>query len=106
MPSSTRRRTAHAPLPPVRRVLRTVAVTLIAGLALLLGATPALAHTRLQSSDPSDGSSLDAAPKQVSLTFNEEMTPGFSTVTVIGPDGAHYETGDVGVQGGTVSIAV
>jgi hypothetical protein len=88
------------------RVLRTVAVTLLAGLALLLGAAPALAHTRLQSSDPSDGASLDAAPEHVSLTFNEEMTPGFSTITVVGPDGAHYETGEVGAEGGTVSTAV
>lgn len=88
------------------RVLRTVAVGLLAGLALLLGATPALAHTRLQSSDPGDGASLDAAPERVSLTFNEEMTPGFSTITVVGPDGAHYETGEVGAQGGTVDTAV
>jgi copper resistance protein C len=88
------------------RVLRTVTVTLLAGLALLLGAAPALAHTRLQSSDPGDGASLDAAPEHVSLTFNEEMTPGFSTITVVGPDGAHYETGEVGAEGGTVSTAV
>ena len=31
-----------------------------ARLALLLGAAPAFAHTRLQSSDPADGASLDA----------------------------------------------
>jgi copper resistance protein C len=88
------------------RFLRTVAVGLLAGLALLLGATPALAHTRLQSSNPSDGASLDTAPAQITLTFNEEMTPGFSTITVVGPDGTHYETGDVGAEGGTVSRGV
>jgi copper resistance protein C len=88
------------------RLLRTVAVTLLAGLALLLGATPALAHTRLQSSDPSDGASLDAAPERISLTFNETMTPGFSTITVVGPDGGRYETGDVSAEGGTVGISV
>jgi methionine-rich copper-binding protein CopC len=87
--------------------LRTVAVGLLAGLALLLGATPALAHTRLLSSDPTDGASLDTAPPEhVSLTFNETMTPGFSTITVVGPDGARYETGQVGAEGGTVSIAL
>ncbi len=95
MPSSTH-----------RRALRAGAVTLLAGLALLLGAAPAFAHTRLQSSDPADGASLDTAPAHVSLTFNEQMTPGFSTITVVGPDGAHYETGDVGAEGGTVSIAL
>ena len=57
-----------------------------AALALLLGAAPAFAHTRLQSSDPADGASLDAGPQRVSLTFNEPMQAGFATVTVIGPD--------------------
>jgi copper resistance protein C len=95
MPSSTN-----------RCAVRTVAVTLLAGLALVLGAAPALAHTRLQSSDPADGASLDSAPEHVALTFNEEMTPEFSTITVVGPDGAHYETGRVGAEGGTVSTAV
>jgi methionine-rich copper-binding protein CopC len=94
------------PLSMRRRALRTVAVGLLAGLALLLGAPPALAHTRLLSSDPTDGASLDSAPQHVSLTFNETMTPGFSTITVVGPDGTHYETGQVGVEGGTVSIAL
>jgi copper resistance protein C len=88
------------------RIARGVAVALLAGLALLLGAAPALAHTRLQSSDPADGASLDAAPQRVSLTFNETMTPGFSTVTVIGPDGTAYQTGEATADGGTVSIEV
>jgi copper resistance protein C len=100
MPSSMRRSALRAGF------LRTVAVGLLAGLALLLGSTPALAHTKLLSSDPADGASLDSAPQHVSLTFNETMTPGFSTITVVGPDGAHYETGQVGAEGGTVSIAL
>ncbi len=84
--------------------LRAVAVTLLAGLALLLGAAPAFAHTKLQSSDPADGASLDTAPQRVSLTFNENMTPGFSTINVVGPEGGtRYETGEVAVEGGVVS---
>ncbi|MHA6619195.1 copper resistance CopC family protein [Pseudonocardia sp. DLS-67] len=88
------------------RLLRTLAVGVLAGLALLLGATPALAHARLESSDPTDGASLDAAPQRVTLTFNEAMTPGFNTLTVVGPDQGHYETGDVAVDGSSVSIEV
>jgi len=88
------------------RLLRTVAVGLLAGLALLLGATPALAHARLQSSDPADGASLDAAPQRVTLTFNEAMTEGFNTITVVGPDQGHYETDDIVVDGSSVSVAV
>jgi hypothetical protein len=87
-------------------VLRGVAVTVLCGLALLFGAGPALAHTRLESSDPADGASLATAPQRVSLTFNESMQPGFTTLTVVGPDQARYETGDVTANGETVSIAV
>ncbi|OZM82375.1 copper resistance CopC family protein [Pseudonocardia sp. MH-G8] len=86
------------------RFVRAIAVTLLAGLALLLGAAPALAHTRLQSSDPTDGASLDSAPEQVALTFNEPMSPEFSTITVIGPDGqTNYQDGAVTAEGGTIS---
>jgi copper resistance protein C len=86
------------------RFVRTIAVTLLAGLALLLGAAPALAHTRLQSSDPADGASLDSAPEQVALTFNEPMSPEFSTITVIGPDGeTNYQDGAVTAEEGTIS---
>jgi copper resistance protein C len=90
----------------IARVVRAVAVTLLAATALLLGATPALAHSRLISSDPVDGASLDGGPQRVSLTFNESLTPGFNTLTVVGPDGLRYEAGDIALDGPTVSIGV
>ena len=74
----------RAPVP-----LRAVALTLLCGLALLLGAGQALAHTRLISG-PADGASLATAPGRVSLTFNENMQAEFTTVTVLGPDGATW----------------
>lgn len=88
-----------------RRALRAVAVTALCGLALLLGAGPASAHTRLVQSDPADGTSVATPPARVSLTFNETMQPGFSTVTLVGPDGAQYQSGDVTVDGSTVAVA-
>ena len=90
----------------ITRALRVAAVTLLCGLALLLGAAPAFAHTRLQSSNPADGSSLDTAPQQVSLTFNEPMQAGFATLTVVGPDSTQYQSGQVSTNGGTVTIGV
>ncbi|WP_433290804.1 copper resistance CopC family protein [Pseudonocardia sp. CA-142604] len=88
------------------RTLRAVALTVLCGLALLLGAGQAFAHTRLESSDPADGTSLAAPPQRVSLTFNEPMQAGFTALTVVGPDQAQYQTGDVTANGGTVSIDV
>jgi methionine-rich copper-binding protein CopC len=90
----------------IGRAARVVAVTLLCAVALLFGAAPAFAHTRLQSSDPADGTSLGAGPQRVSLTFNEPMQTGFATVTVIGPDSRPYQSGEVAANGGTVSIGV
>jgi methionine-rich copper-binding protein CopC len=87
-------------------LLRALTVTLLCGVTLLLGAAPAMAHTRLQSSDPADGTSTATAPQRVSLTFNEPMQAGFATLTVIGPDATAYQSGEITTDGGTVSIGV
>jgi methionine-rich copper-binding protein CopC len=89
-----------------RRLLRALSVALLCGLALLLGTSPAFAHTRLESSDPADGASLDAAPTQVSLTFNESVPAEFAQITVIGPDGTSYPTGAVVAADGVLTAPV
>ena len=89
-----------------RTALRLLAATVAACLALLLGAAPAFAHTRLESSNPTDKSSVDAAPESVSLTFNEDISAEFATMSVVGPDGTNYQTGQVSAAGGQVSTAV
>lgn len=58
--------------------------------ALGLSATTASAHTDLVSSTPKDGATLDAAPTQIVLTFNEELLE--DTVKIV----AKSTTGDVG----------
>ena len=50
-------------------------------------ATPlAQAHATLKSSNPAAGATVDAAPKEIALTFNEKVEQAFSTITVA--DGA------------------
>ncbi len=89
-----------------RVALRLLAATVAACVALLLGAAPAFAHTRLQGSDPADKSSIDTAPESVSLTFNEDISAEFASMSVVGPDGTNYATGQVSAAGGQVSTAV
>jgi len=89
-----------------RVVLRLLAATLAACVVLLLGAAPAFAHTRLESSDPADGSSVGSGPDTISLTFNEDIQAEFATIKVIGPDGSEYQTGAVSSAGSRLSTSV
>lgn len=91
-------------VPP--RALRALVVTAVAGLALLLGAAPALGHAQFLGSDPEEGATLDTAPDQVSLQFNENIPAEFAAVTVVGPDGEQYQTGEVSAGDGTVVTTV
>jgi copper resistance protein C len=88
------------------RLVRGGVLALLTGLALLVGTAPAWAHSRLESSDPVAGASLAAGPQKVSLTFNEPVQPGFTVITVIGPDGDDYRGGDVSEVDDTVSVGV
>jgi len=98
-------RTAPAvPRPPARWSL--LAAALLALLALLFTGGTAAAHDVVTGSDPADGATVATAPTQVSVTFDEEPQPGLATLTVVGPDGAHHEQGQVSTQGDVVSVPV
>jgi methionine-rich copper-binding protein CopC len=76
--------------------------------AMMLGlAGPALAHNVLVSSDPLAGSSVDAGPPVVSLTFDQPVNggPGLNAITVTSPDGGHWEgVGEPAVKDNVVSL--
>jgi len=59
----------------IRRLARLGVAGLIAGLAMMVGASPAFAHAQFESSDPADGSSLATGPQTVKLTFSDTMRP-------------------------------
>lgn len=63
-------------------------VALVAALGLALSAAPAAhAHSELLSSSPADGESLTAPPANVTLQFNEAISPAGLQVVAQGPDG-------------------
>lgn len=49
---------------------------------------PAVAHALLTASTPGDGATVDNAPSELVLTFNEPLDPALSTVTVLDSSGA------------------
>jgi methionine-rich copper-binding protein CopC len=71
-----------------RRVLCLTGVTF----ALVPGV--AHAHARLDHSAPSAGSSLRAAPKEVSIWFSEALEASFSTIEVRAADGKQVDQHD------------
>lgn len=66
----------------------------------------AAAHARLISTDPAAGAALNTGPSRVSATFNERLQATFAAMTVVGPDGNLWSTGDVRVDGAVASVAV
>lgn len=90
----------------MRSWLRAGAMAAVLGAALLIGAGPASAHSYLVSSTPPDGTSLTNGPTRVTLTFNEQLQTSFDSLSVVGPDGNRWSTGDTKVQGANVSIAL
>ncbi|OZC81272.1 hypothetical protein CH274_10555 [Rhodococcus sp. 06-418-5] len=72
--------------------------------ATALSIAPAAAHATLQSSNPAENSVLDAAPDEVTLTFNQSVQSNFATVTVVGADGTQWGASDPLVDGSTVTV--
>ncbi|HWW24724.1 MAG TPA: copper homeostasis periplasmic binding protein CopC [Caulobacter sp.] len=64
--------------------LRALLVTTLAVSTLV--ASEASAHAKLVASDPAANATV-AAPKTVSLTFNEKLAPAFSTFEIARADG-------------------
>jgi methionine-rich copper-binding protein CopC len=78
----------------------------LAVLLLFAGTAVASAHAVRIATDPADKTSLATGPGRVSATFNEHMQPTFAAMTVVGPDGNLWSTGEPQVEGAVVSIGV
>ncbi len=87
-------------------VRRIATVALLSGMALVVTATPAFAHARLIASDPAENAAVAAPPQQISLTFNEPVTPVENGITVTGPEGAAWTVGVPSVAGAVITIPV
>jgi len=75
-------------------------------LTATLTAPTAFAHATRLSTEPAADAALAAGPTQVSATFNERLQTTFAAMTVVGPDGNLWSSGDATVQGAVVSITM
>ena len=87
-------------------MIRHLVVLALAAVGLVLGTGTALAHDVLVGSNPANGARLDTGPSTVTLSYNLPVQNLSSTLTVVGPDGLHYESGRSVVNGNTLSAPV
>ena len=89
--------------------MRTVAPLLLAAalIVIALAAAPtAAAHATRIATDPAVDAVLDSGPSRVSATFNEKLQTTFVAMTVVGPDGNLWSSGQPRVEGAVVSVDV
>jgi methionine-rich copper-binding protein CopC len=72
--------------------------------AALMGAGVASAHAVRVASDPAPDTVLTTGPAQITATFNEQLQTAFASMTLVGPDGNLWSTGEARVQGPTVAV--
>lgn len=89
----------------MRRLALGACVGLMFAIATLT-APAAAAHATRVSTDPVVDAELAAGPQRVSATFNEQLQTTFAAITVVGPDGNVWSTGDPAVQGAVVGVAL
>ncbi|MDG5806960.1 copper resistance protein CopC [Streptomyces ossamyceticus] len=80
--------------------MRALLLLLATVAAVLAGAVPVSAHAALTGSDPQQGSVVQEAPSQISLTFSEKVATSDGSVRVYDPRGKQVDTGDVADLGG------
>jgi methionine-rich copper-binding protein CopC len=75
-------------------------------LLVLFGNTAALAHAYLDHANPLVGSTVANAPREVALTFTQNLESAFSSVQVTDANGARVDTGKPQVSGNTMRVGL
>jgi copper resistance protein C len=81
-------------------------LTIVALLAMAFGAPVARAHAFLDHAAPLVGSTVSAAPHEVSLSFTQNLEPAFSSVTVTDASGAQVSQGKAQISGDTMRVGL
>jgi methionine-rich copper-binding protein CopC len=89
---------------PVRIV--SLRIILIALLSAALSNAVAQAHAFLEHASPLVGSTVASAPREVSLTFSQNLEAAFSSVQVTDANGARVDQGKAQVSGNTMRVGL
>src|SRR3974377_950589 len=83
-----------------------VRILLISLLLAALSNTAAHAHALLDHASPLVGSTVASAPREVSLTFTQNLEAAFSSVQVTGANGARVDQGKPQISGHTMRVGL
>jgi methionine-rich copper-binding protein CopC len=78
----------------------------IVSFLILASASAADAHAFLDHASPLVGSTVAAAPHDVSLSFTQNLEAAFSTVEVTDASGARVDQGKAQISGSTMRVGV
>jgi copper resistance protein C len=81
-------------------------MAVLAAVAMLLVSVGiASAHAHYVSSDPANGAHLATAPSQVSITYDDDLDPNATTISVLGPNGQNLAAGKTTVSTQATKVA-
>ena len=75
-------------------------------LAMTFGDVAARAHAFLDRASPLVGSTVASAPREVSLTFTQNLESAFSSVQVTDANGGRVDQGKAQVSGNTMRVGL
>jgi copper resistance protein C len=75
-------------------------------LLILFGNIAAFAHAYLDHASPLVGSAVASAPREVALTFTQNLESAFSSVQVTDANGARVDTGKPQVSGNVMRVGL
>jgi copper resistance protein C len=81
-------------------------ISVLSLLLVALGGVAAHAHAILEHASPLVGSTVAAAPREVTLSFTQNLEPAFSSVQVTDAKGARVDQGKPQISGGTMHVGL
>jgi len=81
-------------------------VLILSLLAMALGSVAVHAHAMLDHASPAVGSAVASPPREVSLTFSQNLEAAFSSVQVTDANGARVDQGKPQISGNTMRVGL
>jgi methionine-rich copper-binding protein CopC len=75
-------------------------------LSAALATTGAQAHAFLNQASPRVGSTVPSAPRELTLSFTQNLEPAFTSVQVTGPSGNRVDQGRAQITGNMMRVAI